>query len=143
METAKRVILDSTIIIKHLRKRKEETQLVQELEARAKLATTSINAFEVYYGAYRSVDVQRNLTAAKGFFSTLELLVMDESSAEIAGRTIAELRSKGQTIDMRDLFVGCIAIRNGFAVLTHNKQHLQRIPRLHVITPSELKPRSS
>ncbi len=138
LETAKRVILDSSVIIKILR-RKEEAQLVQKLEAETKLATTAINAFEVYYGAYKSKDVQRYLTVAKGFLSTLELLLMDEPSAEIAGQTIAELRSKGQTIDMRDLFIGCIAIRNGFSILTHNKQHLQRIPKLHVITPSELK----
>ena len=139
LETAKKLILDSSIIIKHLRKKKEETLLIQELETRAKLATTVINAFETYYGAYRFGDVRRNLAAAKGFLSTLELLVMDEVSAEIAGQTIAELRSKGQAIDIRDLFVGCIAIRNGFTVLTHNKQHFQRIPKLHVITPTELK----
>lgn len=137
LEIAKRLILDSSIIIKHLRNSKEETKLIQELETRARLATTVVNAFEVYYGAYKFGDVRRNLAVVKGFLSTLELLVMDEDSAEIAGQTIVELRSKGQTIDMRDLFIGCIAIRNGFAVLTHNKQHFQKIPKLQVIAPSE------
>jgi predicted nucleic acid-binding protein len=133
------VILDSTVIIRHLRKRKEETQLIRKLEAKVKLATTLVNVFEVYYGAYKSKDVKRNLASAKGFLSTLDLLGLDETSAEIAGQVLTELESQGLTIEMRDLFIGCIALKNGFTVVTHNKRHFERIPKLYVMTPTELK----
>ncbi|MDH5460489.1 MAG: type II toxin-antitoxin system VapC family toxin [Candidatus Bathyarchaeota archaeon] len=139
MEVTKRVILDSTILIGVLRNKREEAELIRELEAKTKLATTTINAFEVYYGAYKSKDVQRNLASVKGLLSTLELLTVDEGSAETAGQVLAELESEGQSIDVRDLFIGCVAVSNGFTVLTHNKQHFQRIPKLHVVTPSEIK----
>lgn len=139
MEVTKRVILDSTILIGVLRNKKEEAELIRELEAKTKLATTTINAFEVYYGAYKSKDVQRNLASVKGLLSTLELLTVDEGSAETAGQVLAELKSEGQSIDVRNLFIGCIAVSNGFTVLTHNKQHFQRIPKLHVVTPPEIK----
>ncbi|MDI6905619.1 MAG: type II toxin-antitoxin system VapC family toxin [Candidatus Bathyarchaeia archaeon] len=139
MEVTKRVILDSTILIGVLRNKREEAELIRELEAETKLATTTINAFEVYYGAYKSKDVQRNLASVKGLLSTLELLTVDEGSAETAGQVLAELESEGQSIGVRDLFIGCVAVSNGFTVLTHNKQHFQRIPRLHVVTPSEIK----
>lgn len=139
MEVTKRVILDSTILIGVLRNKREEAELIRELEAETKLATTTINAFEVYYGAYKSKDVQRNLASVKGLLSTLELLTVDEGSAETAGQVLAELESEGQSIDVRDLFIGCVAVSNGFTVLTHNKQHFQRIPKLHVVTPSEIK----
>lgn len=139
LEVTKRVILDSTILIGVLRNKREEAELIRELEAKTKLATTTINAFEVYYGAYKSKDVQRNLASVKGLLSTLELLTVDEGSAETAGQVLAELESEGQSIDVRDLFIGCVAVSNGFTVLTHNKQHFQRIPKLHVVTPSEIK----
>jgi len=139
LEVTKRVILDSTILIGVLRNKREEAELIRELEAETKLATTTINAFEIYYGAHKSKDVQRNLASVKGLLSTLELLTVDERSAETAGQVLAELESEGQSIDMRDLFIGCVAVSNGFTVLTHNKQHFQRIPKLHVVTPSELK----
>jgi len=139
MEAPKRVILDSTILIRHLRKKREEVALIRELEVGSELATTTINTFEVYYGAYKSRDIEQNLASAKGFLSTLLLLTLDDESAEQAGQVLADLELRGQTIEMRDLFIGCIAVNKGFAVLTHNKQHFERIPKLHVITPSELK----
>jgi len=41
--------------------------------------------FEVYYGAYRSRDVERNLVSVKGFISAIELLGFDEEAAERVG----------------------------------------------------------
>ncbi len=139
MEIPKRVILDSTVIIGFLRNKKDDVQLIQGLEAEAELATTTINAFEVYYGAYKSRNVQRNLVSAKGFPSTIELVTLDVGSAELAGQVLKELESEGKSIDIRDLFIGCIALSNGFTVVTRNKEHFQRIPRLHVVEPAEMR----
>jgi predicted nucleic acid-binding protein len=51
---------------------------------------------------------------------------------------MAELESKGNMIDPRDLFSGCIALENGYAVLTRNRKHFERIPDLLVIEPSDI-----
>lgn len=139
MGVPKRVILDFTVIIGLLRNKREVVQFVRELEAGAELATITLNAFEVFYGAYKSRDVQRNLASVKGFLSTLELLTVDEVSADLAVQVLAELELKGKSIDVRDLFIGCIAVSHGFAVVSHNKQDFQRIPKLHVVTPSEIR----
>jgi len=139
LEVPKRVILDSSVIIGLLRNKPEEVRLIRELEAKAELATTTVNAFEVYYGAYRSRMVQRNLVSVKGFLSAVELLAFDEGVAELAGQVLAELESEGRGVDVRDLFIGCIAVSKGFTVVTHNKEHFMRIPRLHVVLPSEIR----
>jgi tRNA(fMet)-specific endonuclease VapC len=138
LEVPKRVILDSTVVIGLLRNKREDVQLVRALEAEAELATTAVNAFEVYYGACKSKEVERNLVSAKGFLSTLQLLAFDDGSAELAGKVFADLESEGKPVDVRDLFIGCIALSKGFTVVTHNKDHFQRIPRLHVVEPSEI-----
>ena len=138
MEVPKRVILDSTVVIGLLRSKREDVKLVRTLEAEAELATTTVNAFEVYYGACKSKEVERNLVSVKGFLSTIELLTFDDGSAELAGQVFAELEAEGKRIDVRDLFIGCIALSKGFTVVTRNKDHFQRIPRLHVVDPSEI-----
>jgi predicted nucleic acid-binding protein len=137
MEIPKRIVLDSTILIRHLRK-KSEAKIITKIEDQAELATTAINAFELYYGAFKSRKTEQNLTATKGLLSTLTLLTLSNSSAEKAGQTLSHLEAIGHRIDLRDLFIGCIALDEGFSVLTHNKEHFKRIPGLHTITPSEL-----
>ncbi|MEM3407520.1 MAG: hypothetical protein QW806_03930 [Nitrososphaerota archaeon] len=51
LEIPKRIILDSTIIIGILRNKLNDVQLVRKIEAKADIATTTINAFEIYFGA--------------------------------------------------------------------------------------------
>jgi predicted nucleic acid-binding protein len=138
LEFPKRVVLDSSVIVGILRNKNEDVRVVRELEVKAKIATTTINAFEVYYGAFKSRDSKRNLAAVKGFLSTVEILVFDEHAAELAGQVLTELEAKGESVDIRDLFIGCIAVSRGFSVVTHNKEHFGRIPRLHVVLPSEI-----
>ncbi|MDV3278465.1 MAG: type II toxin-antitoxin system VapC family toxin [Nitrososphaerales archaeon] len=135
MEVPKKVVLDTTVMIRHLRGK--EPRLMSELESRAEPATTIINVFELYHGAHKSREVRRNLSAVKGFLSTLEVLTMDDASAERSGEVLAKLEREGRAIDPRDLFIGCVAIENGYAIVTDNREHFERIPELLVLAPSE------
>jgi tRNA(fMet)-specific endonuclease VapC len=139
MEAPKRVVLDTTIIVKHLRGRKDETRLVGKLQEISTVATTIVNSFEVYYGAYKSEDTAKNLASAKGFLSTLEVLDLNDDSAEIAGKIMADLESKGIALDPRDVLIGSIASKNGYSVVTLNSKHFERIPELQVIEPKEIR----
>jgi tRNA(fMet)-specific endonuclease VapC len=89
-------------------------------------------------GAFKSKDPSKNLASAKGFLSTIDVLELDDHSALRAGETMAKLESKGNMIDPRDLFSGCIALENGYAVLTGNRRHFERIPDLLVLEPSDI-----
>ncbi len=62
---------------------------------------------------------------------------LTEGAAERAGRILAGLENKGQPIYARDLFVGAIAVEEGFAVLTENIEHFARIRDLQVITEKQ------
>jgi predicted nucleic acid-binding protein len=66
-----------------LRNKLNDVQLIRKIEV--EIATTTINAFEIYFGAYKSRNVKRNLTSAKGFLSTIKLLPFDDNRAELAG----------------------------------------------------------
>lgn len=137
MEIPKRIVLDTDVMIEHLRGK--GGRLVDTLEEKAELATTVVNAFELYHGAHRSRQTARNLSAVKNLISTLNLLAFDEPSAERSGDVLATLEREGRAIDPKDLFVGCVAVQNGFAVATYNGEHFGRIPGLLVVSPSEVK----
>ena len=136
MEIPKRVVLDTDVMVEHLRGRLKG--VVGKLEENAELATTAVNAFELYHGAHRSRQKARNLSAVKNLLTTLSLLTLDDATAERAGEVLAALEKEGTPIEPKDLFVGCIAVQNGCAVVTGNQEHFRRIPGLLVVAPSEI-----
>ncbi len=137
LEIPKRIAFDTTVLVNYLRHPRSET-LLARLEGKAELATTIINVFELYLGAYRSKDLRRNLIAVKGLRSTLRVLNLTDDSAEKAARIMAHLQSRGQQIEIRDLFIGSICLEQGYAVLTQNLEHFKRIPELQVMSEKEL-----
>ena len=137
MEAPKRVVLDTVVLIKHLRGQLQG--LMASLNGRSEIATTIVNAFELYYGAHKSKEVRKNLASAKGLLGSIDVLDFDDGAAEKSGQVLARLESIGLTLDPRDIFIGCIALENGYSVLTMNRRHLERIPDLLVIEPSDLK----
>ena len=49
-----KICLDTDFLVNFLRNKKEEADFIKENEISKNLATTYINLFELYYGAYKS-----------------------------------------------------------------------------------------
>lgn len=128
-----RIIVDSNILINFLRGRKEEVELIKSLASEKILGTTDVNAFELYYGAYKSSRQDEELAAVKGLLNSLFLVSTNEDSMEIAGKVMVNLEKRGKSIDMRDLFIGAICLTNSFPLLTKNKKHFENIEGLTLI----------
>lgn len=128
-----RIIVDSNILINFLRGREEEVELVKSLASEKILGTTDVNAFELYYGAYKSGRQDEELAAVKGLLNSLFLVSTNEDSMEIAGKIMVNLEKRGKSIDMRDLFIGAICLTNSFPLLTKNKKHFENIEGLTLI----------
>lgn len=138
MEPAK-TIIDTDILIDVLRSKKEAVALVSELETKKfLLATTTVNAFELYYGAHKSNQPEKGLQSTKTLLNRLVLLPFTPKSAQKAGHIYAELEKTGQTIGLRDSFVAAIALTRGFAVVTRNIQHFRKIANLRIINTENL-----
>ncbi len=129
--------MDTDILVDNLRSKTGDT-LVRRLQDHASLATTTVNAFELYLGAYKSRDVRRGVTGVKGLVSTLQVLTLTEGAAERAGKILADLEKKGQPIDARDMFVGAVTLEAGYTLLTRNKEHFARIKDLQLITEEQV-----
>jgi len=92
---------------------------------------TSINAAEIYYGAYRSPSKERILKVFQDIvFSNLKVLPFDEHSALVYGHLRAKLEKRGPTKSEPDLRIAAIALQHKFILITGNTRHFREIPRL-------------
>jgi len=129
-----RVCIDTDILIDLLRNIGYAVNSFKELENKnAELSTTAINSFELYYGAYKTEKKEKNLQSIKELLDRLNILKIDVEVSEKAGEMAVELEKKGQPIGFRDIFIGCVALVNGFTIFTRNVEHFKRIPRLNIM----------
>ncbi|AIY89244.1 type II toxin-antitoxin system VapC family toxin [Geoglobus acetivorans] len=130
------ICLDTDVLIDFLRGKGKIVEVIKKLEEEHELLTTSINIFELYYGAYRT-GRERNVNAVDELADRLEILKLTERSAKISGRILAELESDGRAIDFRDILIAGIVIENEAALFTGNKKHFQRVKGLKLFEIEE------
>jgi tRNA(fMet)-specific endonuclease VapC len=122
--------LDTDLLIAILRGKQEAHGLVVEIELEPKAATTSINAFEVFYGAFKSQMKSQNLKETEKLLENLEILPLMLSSARKAAQISVQLAEKGEPIDFRDAMVAGVAIVNDLTLVSRNKAHFGRVKEL-------------
>jgi len=127
-----KIVLDTDIAIDLLRGIQKIVDDIKNLEKDKFLITTDITAFELYYGAYLSKREKENILAVKEFLKKLVLLSTDEESMEMAGLIMANLKEKGEFLDVRDVLIAAICLTNECKILTKNKKHFQRIDKKFV-----------
>ena len=127
------VCLDTDFLVALLRGDKDARERGDEMDREdVKKATTPINAFELFLGAYLSERRDANLTVVRELLSNLELLEFDLRSCEEAGLIAAGLRSRGEPIGVRDSMIAGIASKFEETVLTRNIEHFSRVKELNV-----------
>ena len=120
------IVFDTDILIDFLRNKKEAVLLIDSLK-NENLATTAINAFELFWGAHK---VRSQLTTVERLLNSLALLNTTKKSMKEAGRIAATLASQGIQINVGDLLIAAICKVNNCAIATNNKKHFVRIEGL-------------
>ena len=85
---------------------------------------------ELVHGACRSSRVDDNLARLGVLLAALVVLPYDAAAASLFGRLKAELGRTGQRPGDLDLQIASIALVHGLPLVTHNQQHLARVPGL-------------
>ena len=132
------ICLDTDILIDFLRGKRGIVETIERLEEEHELLTTSINVFELYYGAYRT-GKDRNVKAVDELTGRLKILKLTERSAKISGEMLAELESDGKAIDFRDVLIAGIVMERNVTLFTGNKRHFQRVQGLKLFEDGEVK----
>jgi predicted nucleic acid-binding protein len=139
MESLARVCLDTDVLIDYLRKPSDKVKRLMEnvFERKVSACTTSVNAFEIWLGAHLAPKKAELVRDTKDFFGQLEVVDFDYESSVEAGRVLADLRKRGEPIEIRDLFVGCICKVSSMPLVTRNLKHYRRVRGLKVLTPEQ------
>ena len=124
--------LDTDLLVAILRGDAEAEEKMRQLDEEGRNATTSINAFEIFYGAYKSKNRVTNIEGTKRLLSRLDVLSLDVGAAEKAGNFFADLELEGLQVEFRDVLVAASSLENHLALVTRNKKHYSRIVGLTV-----------
>jgi len=106
------------------------TRLVQQQPKDIYLCT--VVQMELYYGAYRSTQTERNLSLLERFLSQFAVLPLDSSAAKVAGRIRSELAATGTPIGPSDLLIAAIALTHNLTLVTHNTREFSRVSGLAI-----------
>ena len=131
----KKICLDTDFIVALLRNHPEAVKKAEEYDSvKAEISTTSMNAFEIYLGAFRSRMAEKNVKQADDLLNAIKILELDLESSRKASEILSQLIRKGEPIDLRDAIIAGIALTNGCTLITRNTEHFKRITGLSIET---------
>ncbi len=120
-----KICLDTNVIINSLKDDFYYKELRQKLVDK-ELYITTITLFELY-------QRKTNIEEINIFISNLKILDFNTTSAILASNLFKLLKSKGITIEYRDLFIASITLVNDCELLTNNTKDFKNIPKLRII----------
>jgi tRNA(fMet)-specific endonuclease VapC len=94
------------------------------------VATSSIVLQELFYGAFKSQLIERNLAALDEL--QFAVLPFELSDAREAGEIRAFLRRRGRIIGPYDVLIAGHARARGMALITHRVDEFIRVPNLRL-----------
>jgi len=129
-----RLILDTDIIIDHLRK---HTEVVKIVLRHYETAITAINHYELLSVPFLS---ENQLASLNQVLQIVDIIPFDKQASESAAEVWNILRSRGKLIGVMDTHIAGICVSRNLPLLTRNTDHFQRVPGLELISPEEIAP---
>jgi predicted nucleic acid-binding protein len=127
-------LLDSDIIIWHLRGRIEITEMLKDLQRSGLPACSAISILEVQLG----VKTKDEEGKTDRFLESLKVFDVNMDIAKMAARLIREYKAKGVTIDIPDSIIASTCILNDMILVTYNRKHYP-ISELKFHLPPQIK----
>ncbi|AFZ25622.1 putative nucleic acid-binding protein, contains PIN domain [Cylindrospermum stagnale PCC 7417] len=125
-------LLDTNVCIRLLNNSSSAVKARIQLEQPEDIYISTITQLELYYGAYRSVQQEKNLELLQRFCSQFTTIPLDPEAARIAGRIRAELAASGKPIGPYDVQIAAIAMANNLILITHNTREFNRVNGLQI-----------
>jgi len=127
------VCLDTDILIAFLRGDKKAVEKIRNyVELNMPILTTPINACELYTGAYRSKNREKNILAVGELLRNIDCLTFDFYSSKLIGFLIETLRKRGKPIGEMDVLIGGLVLAHDETLVTRNIKHFKRIEGLKI-----------
>jgi tRNA(fMet)-specific endonuclease VapC len=126
-----RYLLDTNMLIYWMKGTPQVIAQVAHHTAK-NLSASVISKAELFFGAYNSQYIDKNLNAVKKLAKTIQFAPLDDTAQEIFGKMKADLQRRGAIIDDCDIFIAATAFSQNCTVATNNIKHFSRIPGLKI-----------
>lgn len=103
------ILLDTTVIIALFN---QDPAVVASLSEIEQTFTPSIAVGELFYGAFKSEQAERNLRKLRDFVLASTILSVTAETAEIYGRVKNQLGRRGRPIPENDIWIAAIALEH-------------------------------
>lgn len=125
-------LLDTNVCIVYLKGR--SLNLRQRLEAIVieEIVVCSIVKAELYFGAIKSANPERNFALQQAFLEQFVSLPFDDFAATTFGVVRSQLETRGRPIGAYDLQIAAIVLANNLTLITHNTREFERVEGLQV-----------
>ena len=126
------IVADTTFLIDFMRGKEAAVTLMEKLE---NVVMTEINIFELIVGVRKiKRSLKPHLEKVEALISTMPVLPLSRRSTFTAAEIAADLINQGQKIEETDSLIAGTALAHGVAeIVTRNKKHFTRIPKINVI----------
>ncbi|MDM8529363.1 type II toxin-antitoxin system VapC family toxin [Anaerolineales bacterium HSG24] len=128
MET-QRILLDTSIVIEFLRKKKKEKSVFFQLVPVYNLYASIITQFEVEIG----LKSEQHWLNYQHVLQRMTILTVDRLCIDQAITTYKYLKPRNQRIELADLLIGATALSHQLPIATLNTKHFTRIPHLQLV----------
>jgi len=125
-------LLDTNICIYLINRKSPDLIERIEQEKPSDVGLSSITVSELYYGVYKSVQLEMNLTALAQFLMPFEIVPYMGEMAEQFGKVRAALERRGKPIGGYDMLIAAQALYHDLTLVTNNVKEFNRIPELKI-----------
>ena len=134
-----RVVLDSSVVITAERKSLSVPQLVEAIKTaygEIELSLSPVTVAELVHGIYRARTPkvgQRRRQYIEELVNLVPLHPVTLQTGYLVGQIEGQEAAKGNVLPFNDLLIAAAAIEQGYAVLTENLRHFEKVPGVRVL----------
>jgi len=123
--------LDTDFIVALLRRRPEAEDRLEEYARRGQsVSTTTITACELYRGAYRAREREKEVAKVSNILRSINLLTLTNESCIVFGQFSSHTELATQPLSDLDLLIASIVLTASETLITRNVRHFSRVPNL-------------
>ena len=133
------VVLDSSVVITAERKSLPVPQLVEAIQTAygdIELSLSPVTVAELVHGIYRAKTPEASQRRREYIDELVKLVPLHPitlQTAYLVGQIEGQEAAKGNVLPFNDLLIAAAAIEQGYAVLTENLRHFEKIAGVQVL----------
>ena len=112
-----KILLDTTIIIALFNANQGVISAISDIQ---EIFTPSIAVGELFYGAIKSGQAERNLAKIRDFAQANTVIPITAQTGEAYGRVKNRLRERGRPIPENDIRIAALALQHGLDLATRD-----------------------